>query len=168
MRVAPRRAVAVEMSGDPAFLGRVRRLASVSALALGAIWALAVTSLDAHALLDLSLLVGWISMPTVLASSLRRAPVRRLAIVPSTLVTLGLVGICATALPASGPARAGWLLMTGGILFGGALGGWFWYRWFPVSASLDDPFSAGRWTLIAVHVAPIVAGLLLVTADALR
>jgi hypothetical protein len=56
----------------------------------------------------------------------------------------------------------GWLTTTAGILLGGGLGAWFWYRWFPVPASLEDPCSRARWLLIGVRVALIVAGLLLV------
>jgi hypothetical protein len=45
------------------------------------------------------------------------------------------------------------------------LGLWFWYRLLPVPASLDDPFSPGRWTLIAVHIAAIVVGVVLASTQ---
>ena len=48
-----------------------------------------------------------------------------------------------------------------GILLGSVLGLWFWYRVLPVPAALDDPFSPGRWTLIGIHIALIVLGLML-------
>ncbi len=152
----------IEMSNDPGFLGRVRRLSLVSAVALGAIWGIETYSLEAHPLVGYSLLAGWVAMPTVLVGSLWRPQIRMLVIVPSTLVTLGLLGICATALPAEGPARLGWMLITGGVLFGAVLGAWFWYRWLPVPASLGDPSSSRRWTLIAIHIVLILSGLLLV------
>jgi hypothetical protein len=34
----------------------------------------------------------------------------------------------------------------------------------PVPAALDDPFSPGRWTLIGIHIAMIVLGLMLASA----
>jgi hypothetical protein len=79
---------------------------------------------------------------------------------------VGLVALCLTALPSEPLARAGWVLVTAGILLGGVLGGWFWFRWLPVPASLDAPFAPGRWVLVAVHVSMIVAGLALVMVGA--
>ena len=154
--------VGVEMSSDPAFLGRVRRLAAVSTIALGAMWALAARTLDAHGAIHLALFAGWVLMPTVLGLSLRRPAIRLLVAVPATLVGVALVAICLTALPDDGVARVGWLATTAGILLGGILGAWFWYRWFPVPASLENPYSRGRSVLIGVHVTFVVAGLLLV------
>lgn len=159
--------VGVEMSSDPAFLGRVRRLAAVSTVALGSMWALAINMVDAHRAIHVALFAGWVLMPTVLGLSIRRPAIRLLVAVPATLVGVALVAICLTALPANGIARVGWLTATCGILLGGVLGAWFWYRWLPVPASLQDPYSRGRTALITVHVALVVAGLLLVFVAAL-
>ena len=63
-------------------------------------------------------------------------------------------------------ARAGWVLITTGVFLGGILGAWFWFRWLPVPAALADPFSRGRWALIAIHVCLIVFGLALVGLSA--
>lgn len=154
----------IEMSADPVFLPRVRRLARVSAIALGIIWLLAMRATAPHSgAIDGALLAGWILMPTVLWASIRRPEMRPLIFVPSALVTVGLVALCLTGLPGDIVVRGGWLLITGGILFGGFLGGWFWFRWFPVPASLDAPFSSPRWALIGAHVAMIVVGMALVS-----
>lgn len=153
----------IEMSADPVFLPRVRRLARVSSVALGAIWFLAIITTEPHsAAIDGALLAGWILMPTVLWGSIRRPKMRPLVFLPSALVTVGLLVLCLTALPGDDLVRGGWLLITGGILFGGFLGGWFWFRWLPVPASLDAPFSSPRWALIGAHVAMIVVGMALV------
>ena len=56
------------------------------------------------------------------------------------------------------------MLVTAGILLGSVLGLWFWYRLLPVPSALDDPFSPGRWTLIGIHIAMIVLGLMLASA----
>lgn len=156
----------LEMSSDPAFERRVRRLRNVSTIALGVIFGLAVGTLDAGWPIDLVLLLGWLLMPVVLGSSLWHAEIRLLVAVPATLVGLALVTICAVALPADPIARAGWLSVTLGIAWGGFLGAWFWYRWLPVPSTLDAPYSKGRWILIGVHVALVVAGLLLVAIAA--
>lgn len=163
MRASVLARAGIEMSGDPVFLPRVRRLARVSAVVLGIIWFLAIRTTEPHgAAIDGALLAGWVLMPTVLWISIHRPEIRPLVFLPSALVTVGLVALCLTALPDNEVARGGWLLITGGILFGGVLGGWFWFRWFPVPASLDDPFSSPRWALIGAHVAMIVAGVALV------
>lgn len=163
MKVAPPAPTGIELTDDPAFRPRVRRLAAVSSVALGLIWYFAVRSTEAHGvLIYASLFAGWILMPTILWTSLRRPGVRRWVFLPSALVTMGLVALCATALPDAPLIRPGWLLATVGILFGGLLGGWFWFRWLPVPSSLDCPFSTGRWALIGAHVLMIVAGLGLV------
>ena len=100
-------------------------------------------------------------MPAILWFSLRRPRLRYGLALPSALVTAALLVICATALPADAFAQAGWLLLTAGILVGGLLGFWFWFRWLPVPASLHEPFAPGRWLLVAIHVALVVVGLLL-------
>lgn len=163
MRTSVLARTGIEMSGDPLFAPRVRRLASVSSVALGIIWFLAITTTEPHsAAIDGVLLAGWILMPTVLWSSIPRPETRPFVFLPSALVTVGLVALCVTALPGDIAVRGGWLLVTGGILFGGFLGGWFWFRWFPVPASFDAPFSSPRWVLIGIHVAMIVVGIALV------
>jgi hypothetical protein len=153
---------ALEMTGDLRFAPRVRRLTLTSGVALGFVWTLAVTTLDADSTVEFSLLAGWVLMPSVLASSLVRPGVRKLVGVPATLVTVALLSICLTTLPAHSPERQGWILITTGVLVGGLLGLWFWYRWLPVPSSLDDPSSPKRWALISVHVGLIVTGLTLV------
>lgn len=158
----------IEMTADPAFARRIRRMLVVSIVALGAIRSLAARTLDAPPLVDGALLAGWISMPVLLGWSLRNPWMRYLLALPSTLVGAGLIGICLTALPNDGLPRAGWLSITVGVLLGGALGAWFWYRWLPVPRSLDDPFAPGRWALISLHVTAIAAGLLLVALAQLR
>ncbi len=151
----------IELRADRRFEGRIRRLAATSVVALGLIWLLAESNLQAHPAIGAALAGGWIGMPTILWLSLRRPRLRYGLIVPSTLVTAALLGICTTALPHDAPARVGWLLLTAGILFGGLLGFWFWFRWLPVPATLHEPFAPGRWLLVGIHVALIVAGLLL-------
>jgi hypothetical protein len=157
----------VEMSSDPIFLPRVRRLALTSAVVLGWIWVLAVGTLNAHPAIEIALLLGWVGMPAVLGLSLRLAWIRRLVAFPSALMTAALVAVCLFALPDDDAARAGWLLLTAGILFGAGLGVWFWYRWLPVPEPLDAPFAPARWVLIAVHVGLVVAGLLLIAVGEL-
>ncbi len=163
MRTSVLGRVGVEMSDDPHFLPRIRRLAAVSSVALGLIWFLAIRTTEPHSsAIDGALFAGWILMPTVLWASIRRPEIRPTVFLPSALVTVGLIALCLMSLPSNSAVRAGWILITAGILFGGVLGGWFWFRWFPVPASLDDPFGSGRWTLVGLHIAMIVAGLVLV------
>ena len=163
LKVTPLARTRVEMSDDPSFLPRVRRLAGVSSIALGIIWLLAMHTTEPHNVaIDGALFAGWILMPTVLWTSIRRPEIRPWVFLPSTLITLGLAALCLTALPTDSLIVSGWLLVTAGILFGGFLGGWFWFRWIPVPASLDVPFASGRWALIGAHVLMIVAGLVLV------
>ena len=158
MNVVLAPAGSLELSNDRRMAGRVRRLARTAAVALGIIWWLAVSTLEAPPMVGASLLLGWASMPAILVMSLRRPRLRYALVLPSSLVGVPLLGITALFLPASAVAAAGWLLMTAGILLGSALGLWFWYRVLPVPRALDDPFSAGRIALIGVHVALIVAG----------
>lgn len=150
---------AIELSTDVRFARRVKRLALTAVVALGLIWALAVTTLTAPPLVGVALAAGWILMPAVLVASLPRPRLRYGLVVPASLVSLALIAISIRWLPADVLPAAGWLLITLGILLGGALGLWFWYRLVPVPASLDDPFSSGRLALIGVHVGLIVAGL---------
>ena len=161
MRGAVARPRAVEMSDDPRFARRVGRLALVASVALGVIWALAVSTLAASPLVEISLAAGWILMPTVLAASLARPELRYALVVPAMLVSGGLLAICAWWLPAAPIPATGWVLMTAGIALGGLLGLWFWFRLLPVPDALHDPFAPARIALIKAHVALIVVGALL-------
>ena len=153
----------VEMSHDPAMVGRVRRLGFVSLVALGAVWGLSLATLDAGWGVSASLALGWVLMPTLLFASVRRPPLRYLLVVPSTLVSVALLVVMLTALPAAAASRLGWILIALGVWFGGLLGIWFWFRWLPVPPALDDPLAPARWSLIALHVTLVVAGLVLVS-----
>lgn len=155
------RPVPVELTGDERIRGRVLRLALVSLVALGAVFALAATTVHPASAVLVLLGAGWVLMPAVLAWSLADARARYLLTVPASLVTLGLLAICVGWLPASAGAAAGWLLVTAGVLLGGSLGLWLWYRLLPVPDSLDDPLAPGRWALIAVHAGLVVVGLML-------
>lgn len=151
----------VELSADPAFARRVRRLGLVSLVALGAVWGLSVATLAAPPLVDGALLAGWALMPAILFASLSRPMLRYGLALPATLVTLGLLAIVLGWLPASAPAAVGWMLILAGVALGGGMGLWLWYRLLPVPAALTDPFSPARWLLIGVHVAVIVTGIAL-------
>jgi hypothetical protein len=157
------RIVPVELTDDRRFNRRIVRLAVTSVVALGLVWWLARTTLVAPPAVSLGLLAGWLLMPVVLMLSLRRPRLRYALVVPSSLVTFALLAVCAWSLPEAAPARLGWMLTTAGILLGGLLGAWFWFRLLPVPLRLNDPFSPGRLTLVGVHIALIVVGLLLIT-----
>jgi hypothetical protein len=159
--VSAGRALPIELSADPAFAWRIRRLAMVSLVALGMIWGLAATTLDAPEVIGAALLAGWVLMPAVLAVSLAWPVARFALVVPASLVTLGLLAIVLAWLPASPVAAAGWVLMLLGVALGGVMGLWLWYRLLPVPAALAHPFSPARWRLIGVHVGLIVVGLAL-------
>lgn len=153
------RATPIELTADRRFAGRVRRLALTAVVALGLIWAMAITTLDAPPIVGIALAAGWATMPTILFASLPRPRLRYALVVPSTLVGMGLLAISARWLPANAITATGWLLMTAGILLGGLLGLWFWFRLVPVPEPLDDPFSPARLALIGVHIALIVIGM---------
>jgi hypothetical protein len=145
------------MTIDPSFARRLKRLIAVSAVALGLIFLLAYNTSGAGWISYGLLIGGWVSMPILLARSLERPMWRYLLAIPAGLVSSGLV-IVAFGFDGSSVAQIGWWSMTAGVLLGGTLGGWFWYRWMPVPRILDQPFSTGRWALIAVHAGLIVAG----------
>jgi hypothetical protein len=158
----------VELTDDPAFARRIIRLGFTSSIALGLVWLLATVTLDAHPSVGASLALGWLMMPSILFLSLRRPRLRYALAIPSTLVGVPLLIICASNLPEGQLARTGWLLLTAGILNGGVLGVWFWFRWLPVPRWLHEPFSPSRWTLVGLHVALVVSGLVLVGVSALQ
>ena len=152
---------AIEMTDDRAFTLRVARLAITSALALGAIWALAHAGGPLRPAIGYLLLAGWVLMPAVLLASLRGPRLRYALVVPATLVTVALVALAATTVSSNGAAAAGWALVASGVVVGDMLGLWFWFRLFPVPPALRDPFSRGRWTLVGLHAALVVSGMLL-------
>lgn len=151
----------VELSADRSFGGRIRRLAATAVVALGVMTGLAALTLDVPGAVVASLAAGWVLMPLILVGSLGEPRLRYALVVPSSLIGVPLLAICALWLPSQPAAAAGWLLVTGGILLGSGLGLWFWYRILPVPRALDDPFAPGRWALIGVHVGLIVLGLAL-------
>lgn len=157
----------VELSDDRRFAGRIRRLAVTASVALGLIWFLATATLEAPPVVGVALAAGWASMPAILLASLGRPLLRYALVIPSTLVGLPLLAICLAWLPAGSVAATGWLLVTAGILLGGWLGLWFWFRLVPVPRALDDPFGPGRLTLIGIHIALIVIGLALASTELL-
>ena len=117
----------VEMTGDTRFAVRVVRLAATSVVALGLIWGFQAATLETNPFIVIGLAAGWALMPALLVASLRWPVVRYGLVLPSTLVSVGLVAICLTALPPDwDAARVGWLMTTAGVLMGGVLGLWFW------------------------------------------
>ena len=160
--------LAIEMTADSRFGVRVIRLAATSVVALGLIWGFQFATLQTPAFVGISLAAGWMLMPALLMVSLRWPIARYGLALPSTLVGLGLVAVCLTALPTEwAAAKVGWLMTTAGVLMGGVLGLWFWFRLAPLPRFLDDPFGPGRWTLVAVHIGLIVVGLALIGSSAL-
>lgn len=150
----------IELTGDRLFRHRVRRLVAISSVALGVIWGLAFVEDPATWVLVL-LVVGWVSMPTILAASLNRPSLRYALIVPASAVSVGLFGMV---MAAPQDTVIGWLFITAGILLGGSLGVWFWFRWLPVPRILDDPFGWPRVTLVGLHLALVLVGATLVVA----
>lgn len=157
------RAATRELSDDPRFRGRIRRLVVVSTVMLGSITLLAALSTEAPPLVIGLLAAGWLLMPTLLHASIDRPRLRYLLALPACLVAAGLL-LVATGIDDGGMAAAGWWSITAGVLLGGGLGTWFWYRWMPVPNWLDDPFSPGRITLIAIHIALVLIGMGMVIA----
>jgi len=158
----------VELTAHPAMTARVIRQAAVSTVWLGLIFWLAAAALDANATIVAALGAGWVLMPSVLALSTRRPLLRLALVVPAGLISTALIAAVATALPDDTTSRVGWVLVTVGVLAGGVLGCWFWYRLFPVPPALDAPLAPGRWALIAFHVALVVVGIALAALGHLR
>jgi hypothetical protein len=154
----PRAGPGIELTADRLFTHRVRRLVAISAVALGVIWGLAFVD-EAPTWVLVLLVIGWVSMPTILAASLSRPSLRFALIVPASAVSFGLIGMVMNAPEAT---VMGWLLITAGILLGGLLGVWFWFRWLPVPRILDDPFGWPRVALVGLHLALILVGATLV------
>ena len=150
----------IELTGDRRFRHRVRRLVAISAVALGVIWGLAFVEEAPYWVLAL-LAVGWASMPTILAASLSRPSLRYALVLPVTSVSVGLIGMVAAA---PQDTVTGWILIAAGILLGGFLGVWFWFRWLPVPRFFDDPYGWPRVTLIGLHLALVLVGAALVWA----
>jgi len=144
----------MEMTRDRLFTHRVRRLVWVSVFALGVICVMAFLD-DAPNWVLALLAAGWLLMPAILAISLRRPMMRYALVVPATVVPIGLMWMVLTASEAT---LTGWILMAVGILFGGLLGMWFWFRWFPVPRVFADPYGGPRISLIGVHIALVLAG----------
>ncbi len=140
---------------------RVSRLAVTSVVALGLIFGLWSAARPGGAIAGAALGAGWALMPATLLLMLRTPRARFAMFVPSFLVTAALVDIALVS------GVAGWALMATGVVLGGLLGAWFWFRILPVPPALRDPFGPGRWALIAVHVSLIVAGMALVALTAL-
>lgn len=157
------RSLPLELTTDPRMQRRVRRLTVVSLVALGAIAALA--ALDGASWFITGLLVaGWVLMPSVLAWSLARPLARYLLVVPATLVSVALLTLSFGWAQGVSGIQVGWLLVTAGVLLGGTLGLWTWYRVLPVPPALDDPVAPGRWALIGVHVSLVLLGLVTLVA----
>lgn len=146
---------------DPGFAARVRRLIIVSVVALGSISLLVVFAADSGWPPAALMITGWVLMPPLLASSLSKPKWRYLLPLPATTASVALL-LVAVESTGSSWARAGWWMMAGGLLTGGSLGVWFWYRWLPVPRPLDEPFSTGRWLLVSAHVGLVAIGWLLV------
>jgi len=153
-----------ELSADAHFRWRVIRLTGVSIVALGLIWGLWAQTLDTSAWVGAALLAGWVLMPSLLALSLRWPQLRFGLVVPASLVSVALLAITIGWKPDHDLAAMGWIVLTLGIVLGGTLGLWFWFRVLPVPAALDRPFTPARWFLIGVHAALIVAGMALIEA----
>jgi hypothetical protein len=150
----------VELTANRLFAHRVRRLIVISTVALGVIWGLAFVD-DAEVWVLVLLGVGWLTMPTILALSLRRPMLRHALVVPASAVAIGLIGMT---LAAPDSTNVGWLLVTLGILVGGTLGAWFWFRWLPVPRVLDDPYGSARVALVGLHIGLVLIGVAMVVA----
>lgn len=151
----------VEMSSDGRFRMRLNRLVIVSTVVLGLIAILALMETETEWWALLLLFGGWGLMPSLLYAIRNQPRWRYLLTVPAILVTSGLA-VVTSGFTGSAIAHLGWGLITAGVVIGGGLGAWFWYRWMPVPEQLNDPFSSGRWLLVSVHVGLIVTGLALV------
>jgi hypothetical protein len=57
-------------------------------------------------------------------------------------------------------------MITAGILLGGTLGMWFWYRMMPVPYELSDPYGTPRIALVGLHIGLVLAGVAIVIITA--
>jgi hypothetical protein len=105
-------------------------------------------------------------MPGLLWVGLDEPGWRSLLPIPAVMFAAALL-IITIGFEGPGPALAGWWMITTGVALGVGLAIWFWYRRFPVPEGLEDPFSPGRWLLIAVHVGLIALGMALVLSQTL-
>jgi hypothetical protein len=152
----------IELSADPRFARRVRRLGIVSLAGPGLLWWLAATRLALPPPLLTAMLAGWLLMPSVLFASIPLPALRPLLIVPASLITAPVLGIVVWWSPERLIPSLGWALIAVGLLIGAVAGGWFWFRWGPPPpAAFDDPFSPARWGLIALHVGCLAVGFVL-------
>lgn len=140
---------------------RIARLAVTSVIALGLIFGLWTAGRPGGAPAGAALGAGWALMPATLLLMLRTPKARYALVIPSLLVTAALVDVAVVA------RGAGWAMIAAGTMLGGLLGAWFWFHLLPVPGRLRDPFGTGRWTLIAVHVGLIVAGMVVVAISVL-
>lgn len=150
----------VELTADRLFAHRIRRLVAISTVALGVIFGLALAD-DAEVWVLVLLGIGWATMPAILVLSLRRPLLRYALLLPATAVSIGLIG---ETLGAPNSTGGGWLLITLGILLGGTLGAWFWFRWFPVPRAFDDPYGVPRVALVGLHIGLVLIGMAMVVA----
>ena len=141
---------------------RIKRLAIVSSVALGVIWLLAARSNDGTPAIEGALFAGWLLMPLVLASSLVRPRLLPALLLPSTLVSLGLLAISLNARESGSSDAPGWLLLLSGILLGDLLGAWLWFGVGPLPRCMRDPFGLPRSGLIGLHVALVAGGMALI------
>ena len=82
-------------------------------------------------------------------------------LMPASAVSVGLIGMT---LMAPDSTDVGWLLITLGIVVGGTLGAWFWFRWLPVPRALNDPYGAPRVALVGLHTGLVLIGAAMVVA----
>lgn len=139
---------------------RVARLAVTSLVALGLIFGLWSAGRPGGTAAGVALGAGWALMPATLLLMLRAPKARYALVVPSLLITGGLLDI---ALAVGG---LGWSMIAAGTCLGGLLGAWFWFGLLPVPRALQDPGGPGRWGLIVLHVGMIVVGMCLVGSSA--
>jgi hypothetical protein len=116
-------AVRIELSNEPRFSRRVRRLGVVSLVAPGLIWWVAATRLATPQPLLVAQLAGWWLMPAVPFASLPFPSIRPPLIIPATLITAPVLAIVAGRLPGQPIAGLGWLLVAAGLLLGDLMGG---------------------------------------------
>ena len=152
------RRAGVELTSDPAFTRRIRRLGWVSVFALGLLTLLAIGDHAATWAVVL-MVVGWALMPSLLFLSIGNPVLRYALLLPGTSFPLGVLGM---ALGTVGTASAGWWLVAAGLTLGGAQGMWFWFRWIPVPRLFDDPFGRPRLAVIGAHVVLLVIGIAVV------